>query len=182
MPALVLADREETPVIRKHPTGYGQNGAVSNMGTKGTRNEITLEGRLGKDPELKHIGAKQTALCQFSIATTESMGGDSEKTIWHDVKIWQKLAEAVAGQIEKGDTICVTGYLDVEEWDDKETGKKRRKSVIVARSAYKKIWPKRDAAPADERAVTSRSDTRARPADPENDPADRYADESDVTL
>ena len=143
------------------------------MGTKGTRNEITLEGRLGKDPELKHVGAKNTALCTFSVATTEPMGGDREKTIWHDVKIWQKLAEAVADQMQKGDTICVTGYLDVEEWPDKETGAKRRKSVIVGRSAYKKIWPKRDGEQRQERAQPKRA---------EADPADDYADESDVTL
>ena len=147
------------------------------MGTKGTRNEITLEGRLGKDPELKHIGNKGTALCTFSIATVEPGSGEAERTVWHDVKVWQKLAEAVADQMRKGDTICVTGYLDVETWTDKETQKERRKSVVVARSAYKKIWPKRDAAPADERAVKSKSDTRTAPP---ADPADDYADEDEV--
>ena len=152
------------------------------MAIKGTRNEITLEGRLGKDPELKHIGNKGTALCTFSIATIEPGAGDTEKTVWHDVKVWQKLAEAVADAMRKGDTICVTGYLDVETWTDKESGKERRKSVVVARSAYKKIWPKRDAEAKDERPVVSKSDKRARPADLENDPADRYADEEDVTL
>lgn len=144
------------------------------MAIKGTRNEITIEGRMGKDPELKFIGSKGTALCTFSVATTESTGADSEKTIWHDVKVWQKLGISVSEQMQKGDVIAVYGYLDVEEWEDKTSGQKRRKAVIVARNCYKKIWPKKDGEHAEKKPAAQ--------AAPEADPADSYADEGDVAV
>lgn len=129
------------------------------MAIKGTRNEITIEGRLGRAPEGKFVGQKGAFICQFSLATIEEANGGGERTIWHDVKVWNALGQAINETADKGDQLCITGYLDVEEWDDRETGKKRRKSVVIARSAYKKIWPKRK----DDAQVKSRQDERSAP-------------------
>lgn len=112
---------------------------------KGTVNEITIQGRLGRDPELKHVGQKQTALCQFSLATQENIGQGETRTHWIDVKVWGKLAEAIAEKLQKGDVVLVAGELTQETWTDKETGSERKRYVVRASNAWKPIWPKRRA-------------------------------------
>lgn len=93
-------------------------------------NICTIQGNLSRDPEVKQVGAKNTELAVFTVATTTKRG-NGEDTAFVDCKAWSAVAERV-GQLSKGDSIFVTGRLTTESWDDKDTGKKRYKTVLVA--------------------------------------------------
>src|SRR5579872_893799 len=99
---------------------------------------IFLRGRLGRDPEIKTAGGAQLAV--FSIATKESYKKNDEwvdKSTWHDVKAWRKLAEQ-AEALSKGDLVIVTGKYEKEEWETKD-GDKRSRMVVVASSIDKVV-------------------------------------------
>jgi single-strand DNA-binding protein len=99
-------------------------------------NSVTLMGLVVRDPELKHIGANNTPLCEISIAVNrvykDSDGSKKEKTIFVEVKFWARKAEIAAQYLHKGDPVFVQGRLDMDEWDDKQTGQKRSKLKVVA--------------------------------------------------
>lgn len=89
---------------------------------------------MGKDPELKD--AKGIAICNFSVATskqwTDESGEKKETTTWHDVVAFRKTAEIAGKYLTKGRQVLVEGELQTRSWDDKETGKKRYKTEIIA--------------------------------------------------
>ncbi len=97
-------------------------------------NKVILVGRLGQDPELKHTPAGGT-VCQFSLATSENwldkQGQKQEKTEWHRVVVWGKLAETCNQYLAKGRQAYVEGRLQTRSWDDKD-GQKRYTTEIVA--------------------------------------------------
>jgi single-strand DNA-binding protein len=90
---------------------------------------------LTRDVDLRFT-PKGTAVAQIGIAVNESYttsdGEKREKTIFLDVKVWGKLAELCAEYLKKGSSALFIGKLDQEVWDDKQTGQKRSKIVIVA--------------------------------------------------
>lgn len=91
-------------------------------------NHIEISGRMCRDPELKHIGAKGTKLANFSIALT--MGeGQYKKAHFFDCKVWGERAVSVCENYRKGDAIELRGMLNQEVWD--ADGQKRSKVVIV---------------------------------------------------
>jgi single-strand DNA-binding protein len=98
-------------------------------------NKVMLIGNLGRDPEVRVIpsGAK---VATFSIATTERFTSQSgerqEKTEWHNIVVWRRLAEIVEQYTRKGSQIFVEGKLTTRSWDDPQTGKKNYKTEIVA--------------------------------------------------
>jgi single-strand DNA-binding protein len=95
---------------------------------------ITIIGSLGRDPELVFT-AKGGALCSFTVATSRRYKQNDEwveKTAWVDVTAFGTLAENIAASITKGCRVIVTGTVDQDEWEDKETGKKRTKLKILA--------------------------------------------------
>jgi len=98
-------------------------------------NKVMLIGNLGRDPEVRVIpsGAK---VATFSIATTERFtaqnGERQEKTEWHNIVVWRRLAEIVEQYTRKGTQIYVEGKLTTRSWDDPQTGKKNYKTEIVA--------------------------------------------------
>ena len=112
-------------------------------------NKVILVGNLGRDPELKHLPSGQ-AICQFSIATSESYtdkaGQKQEKTEWHRIVAWEKLAEVCGKYLGKGSKVYVEGKLQTREWDDKD-GVKRYQTEIVAREV-KFLSEKKAGAPA----------------------------------
>jgi single-strand DNA-binding protein len=97
-------------------------------------NKVILIGRLGKDPELKYTPGGQ-AVASFSLATTERWtdknGQRQEKTEWHSVVVWAKLAELVGKYLKKGGAAYIEGRLTTRSWDDKD-GNKKYKTEIVA--------------------------------------------------
>jgi len=96
-------------------------------------NKVMLIGNLGKDPEVRYT-AGGTAVASFSIATTEKFKGKSgdweEKTEWHNITLWARLAEIAGEYLSKGKTVYIEGRLQTRKWQDKE-GKDRYTTEIV---------------------------------------------------
>lgn len=84
-------------------------------------NKVTLLGRTGKDPEVRNLDNGGT-VAMVSIATSETYkdkttGEKKEKTEWHNLVFWNKLAEIVAKYIHKGDLIFVEGKMTTRKWE-----------------------------------------------------------------
>lgn len=97
-------------------------------------NKVMLIGNLGKDPELRYT-PNGTAVATFSIATSDSWkdaeGKLTERTEWHNVVTWRKLAEISAQYLKKGQKVYVEGSIRNRNYDDKN-GVKRYVTEIVA--------------------------------------------------
>lgn len=97
-------------------------------------NKVILLGRLGGDPELKYT-PNGMAVCNFSMATSESWqdksGQKQEKTEWHRIVVWGKLAELCNQYLTKGRQAFVEGKLSTRSWEDKD-GQKRYMTEVTA--------------------------------------------------
>ena len=96
-------------------------------------NKVIIIGRLGSDPRTTYT-KNSTCCCKFSIATSETWTKDGEKqqrTEWHNILCWGKLAEIAGKYLAKGRQCCVEGKLQTSSWDG-DDGKKRYKTEIVA--------------------------------------------------
>ena len=98
----------------------------------------TILGRLVRDPELKYT-AQGTEVCTISMAV-DSGWGDKKKTSFFDVTIFGKRAETVNQYLNKGSLALVDGRLEQQRWEDKDSGQKRSKVVIIANDV--KFMPK----------------------------------------
>lgn len=98
-------------------------------------NLVILRGRLGRDPETSYT-ANGTAITRFSLATskryTDRMGQKQEKTEWHRVVVWDKLAEIAAQYLSKGREALITGELQTRQYQDKD-GQPRTVTEVHAR-------------------------------------------------
>lgn len=98
-------------------------------------NKVILIGTLGRDPEIRST-ANGMNVAKFSIATNERYkdrdGQWQERTEWHNIVCWQRLAEIVRDYTHKGDRIYIEGRLQTSSWDDKQTGEKKYRTEIVA--------------------------------------------------
>lgn len=99
-------------------------------------NKVMVIGNLGKDPEVRFTGGGQ-AVANFSIATTEKWktkeGTWEEKTEWHNIVVWGKLAELCREYLRKGRSAFVEGRLQTRSWQDKD-GNKRYTTEIIAQN------------------------------------------------
>jgi len=97
-------------------------------------NKVILLGNVGKDPEIKVLPSGQP-VANFSIATGErfkdQQGNFQERTEWHNLTAYGKLAEIVRDYVKKGNKLYVEGRLTTRSWDDKETNKKVYRTEIV---------------------------------------------------
>lgn len=97
-------------------------------------NQIILIGNLGRDPEVKYTQGGQ-AVCNFSVAVneqwTDKSGEKQEKTEWHRVVFFGRLAEIAGEYLKKGSQIYIEGRLQTRKWQDKE-GHDRYTTEIVA--------------------------------------------------
>ncbi len=98
-------------------------------------NKVILVGNLGKDPEVKYTPSG-TPVAKFSLATNErykDKGGEwQDRTEWHNIVAWQRLAEIVGEYVKKGSKIYIEGRLQTSSWEDKQSGEKKYKTEIVA--------------------------------------------------
>jgi single-strand DNA-binding protein len=98
-------------------------------------NKVILVGHVGKDPEVKYTPSG-AAVANFSIATNDrtkdKSGQWQERTEWHRVVAWQRLAEIVGEYVKKGNMIYIEGTLRTRSWDDKESGQKKYMTEIWA--------------------------------------------------
>ena len=101
----------------------------------GTVNKVILVGRLGKDPEIRSIPSG-TSVAKFSLATderfTDKAGEKQERTEWHNVVVWGKLAEICGQYLRKGKLVYIEGSIRTDSWDDKESGQKKYRTEIIA--------------------------------------------------
>ncbi len=96
-------------------------------------NKVQLIGNLGKDPELKYTSAG-VAVATFSIATSDSWkdqeGNAQERTEWHNIVAWRKLAEICGEWLKKGKRVYIEGRLQTRTYE--KDGVKRYMTEIVA--------------------------------------------------
>ncbi|MEO8217159.1 MAG: single-stranded DNA-binding protein [Acidobacteriota bacterium] len=100
-------------------------------------NKVILVGRLGKDPEIKSTPSGST-LARFSLATdekyTDKSGEKQERTEWHNIVAWNKLAEICGQYLRKGKLVYIEGSIRTDSWDDKESGQKKYRTEIIAQT------------------------------------------------
>jgi len=100
----------------------------------GSVNKVILIGRLGKDPEMRFTQTGR-AVTSFTMATSDYwMDQNSERqerTEWHRIVAWAKLAETCAKILSKGKLVYIEGRLQTRAWDDKD-GNKRYTTEIIA--------------------------------------------------
>lgn len=99
-------------------------------------NKVILVGNLGRDPEVKYMPNGE-AVCNFSIATTDTwkdkQGAKQERTEWHNIVMYRKLAEIAGEYLKKGRPVYIEGRLQTRKWQTKE-GDDRYTTEIVADS------------------------------------------------
>ena len=94
-------------------------------------NRVLLTGRLTRDPELRTTAGGK-AVAQFSVASHEYVAG-KEKSEFHTVVAWDRLAETCGRYLGKGQQVAIEGRLQTRSWDD-DQGKRHWKTEIVASS------------------------------------------------
>tara|TARA_B110001454_G_scaffold151541_1_gene140932 strand:+ start:6833 stop:7270 length:438 start_codon:yes stop_codon:yes gene_type:complete len=98
-------------------------------------NKVILVGNLGQDPEVKFT-AGGAAVTTLSIATSESWkdkesGTEQEKTEWHRVVLWRRLAEIAGEYLKKGSKVYIEGQLQTRKWE--QEGQTRYTTEVIAR-------------------------------------------------
>ena len=122
-------------------------------------NKVILIGRLGTDPEARYI-PDGTMVVNFSMATDESWknknGEKQQRTEWHKIEVWGKLAEICANYLLKGALVFIEGKIKTQTWEDKE-GVKRYTTKIQA-MGMKMLGTKQDAATQSESSRSAQQD------------------------
>lgn len=97
-------------------------------------NKVILVGNLGRDPEVRYMPNGE-AVCNFSIATTDSWkdksGQKQERTEWHNIVMYRRLAEIAGEFLKKGRPVYIEGRLQTRKWQTKE-GQDRYTTEIIA--------------------------------------------------
>jgi single-strand DNA-binding protein len=99
-------------------------------------NKVILVGNVGKDPEVRYT-PNGLPVANFSLATNEKFKNRNdewqERTEWHYVVAWQRLAEIVGEYVAKGSKVYVEGKLQTSSWEDRQSGERKYRTEIVAR-------------------------------------------------
>ena len=112
----------------------------------GSVNKVILVGRLGKDPEVKYTPSG-AAVAKFSLATDESFkdktGEKQDRTEWHNIVAWNKLAEICGEYLTKGKLIYIEGSIRSRQWQDQSGTNARptKSSRIPCRCWDRKVSP-----------------------------------------
>ncbi len=97
-------------------------------------NKVIIVGRLGANPEVRKVNSGQS-VAHFNVATSENwvdnQGQKQERTEWHRIVVWGKLADICGQHLSKGRQVYVEGRLTTRQWEDK-SGQKRYTTEIVA--------------------------------------------------
>jgi single-strand DNA-binding protein len=99
-------------------------------------NKVILVGNVGQDPEVKYAPSG-VPVAKVSLATNERFkdGNDQwqDRTEWHSIVAWQRLAEIVGEYVRKGAKLYIEGKLQTTSWQDRQSGEKKYRTEIVAR-------------------------------------------------
>jgi single-strand DNA-binding protein len=120
-------------------------------------NKVILLGNLTRDPEVRYT-PKGSAVCDLGLAVNRVYSTDSgekrEEVTYVDVVLWARLAEIAGEYLKKGRPVFIEGRLQMDTWDDKQTGQKRTKLRVVGESMQ--LLGGRPAGPAAETAGEER--------------------------
>ena len=95
-------------------------------------NNVTLSGRLTKNPEIRYTAGNNTAVCQFTVAVDRRFKSENQPTAdFIQVVAWRQTAEFVSKYFTKGSRIAVVGQIQTRSWDDTE-GKKHYVTEVIA--------------------------------------------------
>lgn len=105
---------------------------------RGSVNKVILIGNLGRDPEIRYTPTG-LAIASLTMATSEvwkdkQSGENQERTEWHKIVLYQRLAEIAGEYLRKGSKIYLEGKLQTRKWQDKNTGQDRYTTEIVGES------------------------------------------------
>ena len=92
-------------------------------------NKAILLGNLGKDPEIRYT-PNGTAVATFNLATTERVK-DEDRTEWHRVVAFGRLAEIVGEYLAKGRQVYIEGRIQTREWEDRDGNKKYTTEIVA---------------------------------------------------
>jgi single-strand DNA-binding protein len=123
-------------------------------------NKVILMGNLGRDPEVRFM-PNGDAVCNFSIATTDSWkdkaGERQEKTEWHNIVMYRRLAEIAGEYLKKGRPVYLEGRLQTRKWQTKE-GQDRYTTEVIADSMQ--MLGGRDGAPTQDSQPSSQPEAK----------------------
>jgi single-strand DNA-binding protein len=124
-------------------------------------NKVILMGNLGRDPEVRFM-PNGDAVCNFSIATTDTWkdkaGERQEKTEWHNIVMYRRLAEIAGEYLKKGRPVYLEGRLQTRKWQTKE-GQDRYTTEVIADS-MQMLGGRDGPAPAQESQPSSQPEAR----------------------
>src|SRR5207302_2597388 len=122
------------PVVRRNRAAFSAEKRSTDMAGK-SLNRVQLIGNLGKDPEIKYTPSG-TPVAKIALATNERFKDKSgewqDRTEWHNVVLWQRLAEIAGEYLKKGGKAYIEGRLQTRSWDDKNTNQKKYMTEVVA--------------------------------------------------
>ena len=97
-------------------------------------NKVILLGNVGKDPEIRSTGGG-TMVANFSLATSDrfqdAQGNWQDRTEWHYLVAFKRLAEIVRDYVKKGSKLYIEGKIQTRSWEDKDTKAKRYRTEII---------------------------------------------------
>ncbi len=97
-------------------------------------NKVILLGNVGKDPEIRSTPGG-TMVANFTLATSDrqkdAQGNWQDRTEWHNLVAFTRLAEIVRDYVKKGSKLFIEGKIQTRSWDDKESGQKRYRTEII---------------------------------------------------
>jgi single-strand DNA-binding protein len=97
-------------------------------------NKVILLGNVGKDPEVKFLPSGQ-AVANLTLATSDRFkdkaGEWQDRTEWHNLTAYQRLAEIIRDYVKKGNKLYVEGRIQTRSWDDQASGQKKYRTEII---------------------------------------------------
>jgi single-strand DNA-binding protein len=97
-------------------------------------NKVILVGNVGKDPEIKFLPSG-LPVANFSLATSERFkdkGGEwQDRTEWHNLTAYQKVAEIIRDYVKRGSKLYIEGRIQTRSWDDQASGQKKYRTEII---------------------------------------------------
>jgi single-strand DNA-binding protein len=136
-------------------------------------NRVLLMGNLTRDPEVRYT-PKGTAVADIAIAINRVIGGEEgerrEEVTYVDVTLWGRQAEIAQQYLTKGRGVFIEGRLQLDTWDDKQTGQKRSRLKVVGEH-LEFLDPKPEQGPAEASAGSKPAGKRSAPAPRPQGPA-----------
>lgn len=111
-------------------------------------NKVFLMGNLTADPEIRYT-PKGTAVCDLRLAINRYFSSDSnerqEETTFVDVTLWSRQAEVAGTYLKKGRGVFIEGRLQLDSWEDKQSGQKRTKLRVIGENLQ--LFPRGEGGP-----------------------------------